>query len=398
MAASWKAYARRQPGLKVDQQTEGLPAVMSGRGSRLAGGVRRGGFVLALAALLAGPLVTFALVDAWDDEELSDLQSLDRDQDPLTVAPGTAVWTGQAEATVEMAWADAPLFSATSSYEGTVTFVADPSNLEHLTVGYRVEGEAVLLYEGSTPFFRELSWGDVGDDVAQLRALLSELDLLDTADPETPLGRADRRAIVALNRQLGRGVDNGVFDPAATQWIPPGEIALIETLLVKVGDPGPSHGDAVAAGQQKLERAVLSVRPVDGPSPPASVVNDAEYLFTPSDELAWGSVFEALALQVGEIPAATLRQLQPLSGTAELAGSAQLLEPVRAWRVPGSAIFQNDGGVRTCVVESTSLSALEVEVLGADLSGTIVRFPNGNIPDRVFANHRAVAAHTTCDG
>ncbi len=137
---------------------------------------------------------------------------------------------------------------ATNSLIGIVTDVGTSGNVVSGDMLYAVAGRDVYAVSGETPFYRDLSWGAVGTDVAQLQNALKEWGYPVAATDEDAgrFGTSTRSQVRAWQVKTGQ---------ATTGVVTLGSILAIPSLpaVVRLGD-AIVRGDPVAGG----ETAVLA--------------------------------------------------------------------------------------------------------------------------------------------
>ncbi|MDM4763717.1 peptidoglycan-binding domain-containing protein [Galbitalea sp. SE-J8] len=97
----------------------------------------------------------------------------------------------------------------TNLLAGVVTMVASERQLAEGNAAYAVAGVPVVVVRGRAPFFRDLSIGSQGEDVAILQRALKRLDYFDGAD-DAKFGTHTRDAVKAMQRASGQPVDGVV--------------------------------------------------------------------------------------------------------------------------------------------------------------------------------------------
>ena len=241
-----------------------------------------------------------------------------------------------------------------------------------------VDGQPVIALATDGPLWRDLEFGDRGDDVEGLQRELVRLGAALTVD-----GVLGKRTIRAAQQFLAdRGVDRGGLpregvprDPFA--WVPAAENAVLSCAAV-VGAPVGADGVLVELPAE-LRGARIETLPLN-PAPGERVlrVGAAD---VPID--ARGVVSSAPALAaVAALPeySATVASAE---GGPTLPATWTLSRPRTVQVLPPTALWDLQGG-RACVQPTTG-QPLRVEVLGSELGQSFVRVPEGRVLERVRA-------------
>ncbi len=119
----------------------------------------------------------------------------------------------------------------------------------------RVDGMLRIAWHSSAPFYRTLAPGDAGVDVRQLQKLLAARGLPHDSD-----GRyltSTRKGVAALAVELGMPrADGSIFDPTWIVFLP-GKSAIVDTILLSVGQPAPALGAEIITQASMLAAAHL---------------------------------------------------------------------------------------------------------------------------------------------
>jgi hypothetical protein len=251
-------------------------------------------------------------------------------------------------------------------------------------------------------FFRNLSFGDRGEDVTWLNGALGLAGLrhgeADRFTAETTAG------VRQFATDIGVTAPDGTFDPNWVIFTPNDELTLAEVLLT-VGAPAPAPGSVLSEAQIRLESAaivsaadILSIQDDEGPERPAeeraaamTAVNVAEN--------------ESLLLQGAELELDEARKAVAGDGLRKieqvvLSGAGSVIAQVRtpsnpgAVMVPTAALVAGDGDA-VCVVAKTEgrTEVVPVELVwdasgssviraarAGALTGAKVRIPAGELP------------------
>lgn len=140
---------------------------------------------------------------------------------------------------------------ATNGLAGTVTSVATLDQVDIGDVLYSVNTVPVRAVVGDTPFWRDLSFGAVGDDVAQLQQALAELGYY-AGEPDGRFQGSTAQAVREWQRALGLQV---------TGTVALGEIVAVPELpaALQLAD-GIATGVRVAGGEPAVSAATGEVR------------------------------------------------------------------------------------------------------------------------------------------
>lgn len=160
---------------------------------------------------------------------------------------------------------------ATNALPGVVTAapVAAVTDREVGDVLYAVSGVPVRIVEGDTPFYRDLTPGLVGDDVAQLEGALVALGHLDVAD--TVFDSATTEAVSAWQRKLGTPATGAVSlgELVAAPILPASVVVDEEVIWLGAVLGGGETVVSMATGEPQfvlpLSPGQLSLVPPDAP-------------------------------------------------------------------------------------------------------------------------------------
>jgi peptidoglycan hydrolase-like protein with peptidoglycan-binding domain len=215
--------------------------------------------------------------------------------------------------------------------EGVVTavFVEAGDHVEVGTPVYCADGIVRRAYVGPEVFFRTLSTGAKGDDVAALQKLLNRLTEHEL--PSTGIfGSLTSAAVRAYQLEIGVEPD-GVFQPS---WLVRMEAAMdVESVRIRAGSPAPQLGDVV----------MDSVRPVTGVNVDFDSPEGAFVFKTSGHEVALDAVPNASAggpeWRASEPTQVTaLLDAQSAGGLGEAVGAADE-------GTPGPAAFSFEGRI-----------------------------------------------------
>lgn len=328
----------------------------------------RGRRVLAMAAV-ATVAVAPAAVTAYSFTTMDDgLASVEPKPVPV-LSPSTEVVDDQAASvTVALRWRSGRSILA-PDWSGLVTAV-------RVRRGDSVsEGQAIVTIDGvdriaavtEQPFYRSITAGSAGPDVAQLNALLPRLGLPggsgSTWTGRTAQGIAELRARLGLAPVPRLEVS---FDPAWVVRIPePG--VVVGSVSTHVGASAPPVGEPVFEEQKTIAGAAIT--PAEGESLPdagATVVEAAKETLDLGDNATLDS--KALSALSRSIPL----------GTESVKGTMRLKTPRTATVVPASAVVVDPDTARQCVFTGgwrqsgpVGVKARESSVGSADIGDAI---------------------------
>lgn len=203
-----------------------------------------------------------------------------------------------------------------------------------------VNGEAILAYSASSPLWRDLRFGDRGDDVQGLEELLSELNLLESK-PQPLYTSQTAVAVRALQKRIGASQD-GIFKLSHVAFVPE-ENTGMQSATVSVGTP-------VAAGDPllSLHPEVAGVRIQGETGVSLADLNDKPVLLTFGGrevELAAAEPVESEYEQIAQIFAQTDQTKgTPGMSAAYTGGMLRLKSPVRVSTFPAGAVYVDAGG------------------------------------------------------
>lgn len=226
-----------------------------------------------------------------------------------------------------------------------------------------VSGRPVIALKGAVPAYRDLSLGDKGPDVTQVRAALASAGL-HTADPAGELGPSTARAITRLYERKGYSAPPG-------GGLPAGEVVFVSALPASVVSTTATLGADVSAASVKIASGKLAVT-ADLPSGQAGLVKPGARVVVSSESL--GESVKAKVVPGGS-PAAR-PESAPDGGSVGVAivpdsdldpawagqdvrvrvVSAETVEKVLA--VPVTAIVMNGSGVTEIVLVDANATTL----------------------------------------
>lgn len=228
-----------------------------------------------------------------------------------------------------------------------------------------VDGTGLLLLSAKEPWYRDLTLGDEGDDVANLQRALNQLGAeVSVSGKFYDATRAAWKKIVDTGRIPAR---DGDFRLSQVVWLPAGKVTITQCPL--------AAGQDVAAGATIATagsgHATVSLTPpadlFDGPR----TLSVGEATVTLDEDLQVADPDDAeTVLATTEVAAAIAR------GTGEavqVSGTVRLATPIPVYAVPPSSVLRDAAG-RVCVLSGGSPTA--AEVVSSSLGLTYVRLKN----------------------
>ncbi|MET4781721.1 peptidoglycan-binding protein [Glaciihabitans sp. UYNi722] len=314
--------------------------------------VRRPGFlfVLPLLALWIVPVAIFVLlVPAAQSQEAISLQP----GAVRTVSVGSRL--DSATQAVDVTLTGPPPAEVKSAASGLVTSV-DVKAGSPIASGTKlasVNGVAILAYAAPSPLYRDLGAGIRGADVEALSTYLRDIGLLRAGDVSSVYGPVLAKAVSALEKRIGAGVD-GVFQVGFVAWVPPGT-AAVGTVKVSVGDSLAAGAALVLGGGASTSVTFVRTGDTGGrPVAPKGVLRlrsgkaqvDFASLTLTADEGGSIQAFLTAAVTAGGV---TAKQTTADTGTITYTGAIlSAAAPSKVAVVPSSALYATAGG-HTCV-------------------------------------------------
>lgn len=225
-----------------------------------------------------------------------------------------------------------------------------------------VDGVTRVAMASPTPFYRPLSRGDRGPDVAMLRTAIAAVVPGDYGTGDAFDVRL-QAGVGALCERLGCGARTAVFDPGWFVYLPADTVTVGEVHL-SPASPAPLAGEEIITAAAVLSG--LTVGPGSGTDALASsrfptsgegyeFVARSTAVALAADFTGTGSL-EDLARAVGQ-------------GTASVTGSVRLIQPRQASSVAAAALVTGATG-RVCVypygVDPSQLTPVPVTVVGGE--------------------------------
>lgn len=234
-----------------------------------------------------------------------------------------------------------------------------------------VDGRGLLLLSAKEPWYRDLSLGDEGDDVANLQRALNHLGA--GVSVSGKFDDATRAAWKKLAAKAHVPAEDGVFRLSQVVWLPEDEVTITHCPLAAAEDI--AAGAAIATASSG--HATVSL------TPPADLfdghrtltVGAATVTLDKDLQLAGLDDIEAV-LGTDEVAAAIARG----AGEAvQVSGTLRLATPIPVYAVPPSSVLR-DASAQVCVLSAGS--PIAVEVVSSSLGLSYVRL-EGDPPSAV---------------
>lgn len=324
------------------------PATTPEAESDAAGAARRrsrnryGRYVALLACLWCIPVVAVLVLQSpVSQSEASVLDGAAIE----TVPVGERVHSMRTNVRAEFTLADPSTVSASGGGLVTVVYVAPETRITPGALLAEVDGVGVLANRDARPYYRELSLGAQGTDVAQLNAFLQALGLPAPSDGER-FTATSARGVKALQQQLGAYAD-GVFRPQYTWFVPPG-FGVVGDVMIQVGGVL-TPGDQALVAEQPAESAVILFENTEGAEELLSLGERAVDLVVGGVSLSLqgltlqGSDAEDLRQQIAAAGGGV--QSDPDARAESFPGLVlELRDPPTFGVVPRSALYTSDSG------------------------------------------------------
>jgi hypothetical protein len=249
-----------------------------------------------------------------------------------------------------------PATTVTSSADGTVTSVAvKPGDvLKSGSLLITVDDVGVLAYVGSTPLYRDLSYGDRGPDISRLSSYLTDLGLLAPRSDGTFYSYALKVAASALERRIGATVD-GQFHLSSIAFIP-ADVTRVGGVDVQPGTEANGATEILdGLGQPSAIRFAITGSEGEAPSTggqPLTLSGAAGNLPLTSLNLSPSDRVDLYAYLLGGASAGALTESGGASSPTFSGAVLSDSKPQRTGVVPSSALFSSSTG-KTCVFVTT---------------------------------------------
>ncbi|MDY0911518.1 hypothetical protein [Rathayibacter festucae] len=248
-----------------------------------------------------------------------------------------------------------------------------------------VDGSRLLSIATTTPLYRDLRVGDIGDDV---RALQNELRRLGHAvRADGVLGQTSVKLIDTRLRELGAATEPDVIARESLVWLP-SPTAQAAGCSVELGTTVES-GAAIAELESPMTAAAVDPVPADL-LPGERIALVAEHRLAVDGLGAIRSAEDLRLLRSSaEFEQAVRAAVSGAGGGASTVGSTasvvldatlELAQPIETWAVPPAAIYSLQGR-HGCVLAGGE--AVAVEVMASELGKSFVRFASPEPPARI---------------
>lgn len=247
-----------------------------------------------------------------------------------------------------------------------------------------VDGSLTLGYVAERPFYRKLSDGTVGPDVAAAEDLLVALGYLDEDRDTERFDWKIRSATKELNKDLGAGGND--FDPVVLVWV--GETPMRPSSIdIVAGDQYPAPGDPVVSGPRAIESA--TVKNADGEQLKAA-------------DLAGRKIrLDGLDIELGE-KGLDIEDREAISNhlpssPEEVEGVLELSSAVTLNSVPASAIVLDVNG--DACIYTADQRPVPVEIVDGEPGRAYIESADlaNELPSEVLANPNDVIERARCE-
>ncbi|AQP47363.1 hypothetical protein BW730_07465 [Tessaracoccus aquimaris] len=225
-----------------------------------------------------------------------------------------------------------------------------------------VGGAGLLLLSGQEPWYRDLTAGDEGEDVANLQRALNHLGA------EIPVsGRFDTLTQDAWKKTATKAqvpAKDGVFRLSQVVWLPENEVIITQCPL--------SAGQDIAAGAvigtaSSGHATVSLAAPADLFDGPRTLTVAATTVKLDKDLRLADPEDARAVLATAEVTAAIA---QGTGESVQVSGALRLATPIPVYAVPPSSVVR-DASARVCVLSAGS--PIAAEVISSALGLTYVR-------------------------
>lgn len=237
-----------------------------------------------------------------------------------------------------------------------------------------IDGSPVISLSTTVPFYRDMTTGLKGSDVAALQTELNRLGHSVTADGT--YGRQTASAVAALRRLngLAAGSDLPLAD---VLWLPRDELTVQDCALL---------GSTIAPGDRVALSAPQLVAARIDPLPSGLVEGDrvlALDQLTVHIDAEGGVDRDSLESLSAEAQVASAIASSSASGPAQVTGSLRLRSPLEVATIPAAAIVIDSRA--TCVVSEGQ--AVPVTVVASQLGQSLITFqPDMAVPEQIDAD------------
>lgn len=260
---------------------------------------------------------------------------------------------------------------------GTITaFSCTPGTpLQSGSSTLSIDGARILSLATAVPLWRDLSWGDRGDDVSALHEELIRLgySLGDEERDGGTVGSGTLSAVADLFAKSGDPSFEGAYVPSARiLWIPTPSAAPSECLVSPAAIV--AQGEELALFPGTISSARIETDGIEAATGARTAEIDGHAIGVGED----GTIDDPEALEVLSASPSVLRAAD--EGASTVPASTSLVAPIEAQVIPASALVMDVEG-RGCVV--TPDGARRVTVVGSELGQTFVTFADGSAPASV---------------
>jgi len=344
---------------------------------RLVRRFRPGLGIVLLAGLLLGPLALLVVVRLGSTNTLPGVTF-----DPVPVlATGTARQvTGEQAVRIIPAWDEGKAIYA-PAWNGVVTAVYASTDAT-LHSGDRVaavDNIDRIAYASATPFYRAISDGEIGPDVAALNQMLVTLGYLDALPSDPSLATfATSQAVRALAAKLGVTSSSTTFDPGWVVWLPSDPFPLA-SLNLSGGQQAPPPGSAIGAGQSTLTGATIAAAgqeplTIDPSVRWVVVITAKNFAIDPAALAVDPAALPNLAPLLPQPSAASAGSSSPggvPGASSGVAGTLERATPLDAVAIPSTAVMVgSNGGLCAWVPNGGGYKAVAILVDGASAGVT----------------------------
>lgn len=245
-----------------------------------------------------------------------------------------------------------------------------------------VDGKRLLLLSAKEPWYRDLTLGDEGDDVANLQRALNHLGAEVSVSGE--FYGATRAAWKKILDTAHIPARDGDFHPSQVVWLPEDEVTITQCPFAAGQDIAAGTAIATASSGHATVSLTPPVDLFDG----HRTLTVGAVTVTLDKDLQLADPHDVAAvLATAEVAAATARG----AGEAvQVSGTLRLATPIPVYAVPPSSVLR-DASAQVCVLSAGSPVA--VEVVSSALGLSYVRL-EGDPPPAVDVYP---AKDATCD-
>lgn len=291
------------------------------------------------------------------------------------------------ERSVDLDYRWEPPTSLASGLSGRITSTACSTDavIESGASFAAVNESPLIALATSIPLWRDLTFGDRGDDVASLQAELQRLGFATTTDGI--VGVATLTSIAKLFATVGDEIDGGTLPHGRIVWLP-GSTATIDSCGARLGS-SIEVGGTLASVSARLVRVSLADIPADLIAGDRNLTVDSASVPIGED----GAVSDPEALDVLAMTPAVRKALastheegDPGASANPLSAKLSLISPVMVGAIPPTAIYSISNN-RGCVTSSGA--SYPVSIAGSQLGQTYVIFDSPSVVKNVELSKKA---------